>query len=28
EAWGVANRLDLVRPIIEQPEYNLFSRHK
>ncbi|KAI4983097.1 probable voltage-gated potassium channel subunit beta [Hordeum vulgare subsp. vulgare] len=28
EAWGVANRLDLVGPIVEQPEYNLFSRHK
>ncbi|KAI4963312.1 hypothetical protein ZWY2020_015043 [Hordeum vulgare] len=25
---GVANRLDLVGPIVEQPEYNLFSRHK
>lgn len=28
EAWGVANRLDLVGPIVEQPEYNLLSRHK
>nr|AAC50046.1 potassium channel beta subunit protein [Oryza sativa Japonica Group] len=28
EAWSVANRLDLVGPIVEQPEYNLFSRHK
>ncbi|KAG8369723.1 hypothetical protein BUALT_Bualt14G0043500 [Buddleja alternifolia] len=28
EAWGVAQRLDLVGPIVEQPEYNLFSRHK
>ncbi|KAL0376883.1 UNVERIFIED_CONTAM: putative voltage-gated potassium channel subunit beta [Sesamum calycinum] len=28
EAWGVAERLDLVGPIVEQPEYNLFSRHK
>lgn len=28
EAWAVANRLDLVGPIVEQPEYNLFSRHK
>ncbi|KAK9068727.1 hypothetical protein SSX86_012842 [Deinandra increscens subsp. villosa] len=28
EAWGVANRLDLVGPIVEQPEYNMFSRHK
>ena len=23
EAWSVANRLDLVGPIVEQPEYNL-----
>ncbi|XP_059292462.1 probable voltage-gated potassium channel subunit beta [Lycium ferocissimum] len=28
EAWSVAQRLDLVGPIVEQPEYNLFSRHK
>ncbi|RVW24372.1 putative voltage-gated potassium channel subunit beta [Vitis vinifera] len=28
EAWGVAERLDLVGPIVEQPEYNLLSRHK
>lgn len=28
EAWGVANRLDLLGPIVEQPEYNLFARHK
>ncbi|KAF6141134.1 hypothetical protein GIB67_006579 [Kingdonia uniflora] len=28
EAWGVANRLDLVGPIVEQPEYNLLNRHK
>jgi voltage-dependent potassium channel beta subunit len=28
EAWGVAQRLDLVGPIVEQPEYNLLSRHK
>lgn len=28
EAWAVANRLDLVGPVVEQPEYNLFSRHK
>jgi aryl-alcohol dehydrogenase-like predicted oxidoreductase len=28
EAWSVANRLDLVGPIVEQPEYNLLSRHK
>ncbi|MCD7445992.1 hypothetical protein HAX54_024696 [Datura stramonium] len=25
---GVAQRLDLVGPIVEQPEYNLLSRHK
>ncbi|KAG5074355.1 hypothetical protein JHK84_055586 [Glycine max] len=28
EAWAVAQRLDLVGPIVEQPEYNLLSRHK
>ncbi|KAK3005829.1 hypothetical protein RJ639_015687, partial [Escallonia herrerae] len=28
EAWGIAERLDLVGPIVEQPEYNLLSRHK
>ncbi|PHT78976.1 hypothetical protein T459_17028 [Capsicum annuum] len=28
EAWGVAQRLDLVSPIVVQPEYNLLSRHK
>lgn len=28
EAWSVANRLDLVGPIVEQPEYNLLNRHK
>lgn len=28
EAWAVASRLDLVGPVVEQPEYNLFSRHK
>ncbi|KAJ0871721.1 putative NADP-dependent oxidoreductase domain-containing protein [Helianthus annuus] len=28
EAWAVADRLDLVGPIVEQPEYNMFSRHK
>ncbi|KAJ3689066.1 hypothetical protein LUZ61_018230 [Rhynchospora tenuis] len=28
EAWAVADRLDLVGPIVEQPEYNLLSRHK
>ncbi|KAK1390722.1 putative voltage-gated potassium channel subunit beta [Heracleum sosnowskyi] len=28
EAWGVAEKLGLVGPIVEQPEYNLLSRHK
>ncbi|KAJ6961751.1 hypothetical protein NC652_000637 [Populus alba x Populus x berolinensis] len=28
EAWGIAERLDLVGPIVEQPEYNMLSRHK
>ncbi|KAM1746396.1 hypothetical protein ACFX11_013031 [Malus domestica] len=28
DAWGIAERLDLVGPIVEQPEYNLLSRHK
>ncbi|KAF8081165.1 hypothetical protein N665_0902s0018 [Sinapis alba] len=28
EAWGAAERLDLVGPIVEQPEYNMFARHK
>lgn len=28
EAWGIAKRLDLVGPIVEQPEYNLLTRHK
>ena len=28
EAWGMAQRLDLMGPIVEQPEYNLLSRHK
>eukprot|EP00250_Pteridium_aquilinum_P009292 c18574_g1_i1 orf=325-1182(+) len=28
EAWEVANRLDLIGPAVEQPEYNLFARHK
>ncbi|PIN17719.1 Voltage-gated shaker-like K+ channel, subunit beta/KCNAB [Handroanthus impetiginosus] len=28
EAWGVAERLDLVGPIVAQPVYNLLSRHK
>ncbi|KAF3972257.1 hypothetical protein CMV_004213, partial [Castanea mollissima] len=28
EAWAVVQRLDLLGPIVEQPEYNLLSRHK
>lgn len=28
EACAVAARLDLVGPLVEQPEYNLLSRHK
>ncbi|XP_059631202.1 probable voltage-gated potassium channel subunit beta [Cornus florida] len=28
EAWGVAQRLDLIGPIVEQPHYNLLHRHK
>lgn len=28
EAWEVANRLDMVGPAMEQPEYNMFARHK
>jgi voltage-dependent potassium channel beta subunit len=28
EAWSVAQRLDLVGPVVEQPEYNLLNRHK
>ncbi|CAJ2673645.1 unnamed protein product [Trifolium pratense] len=28
EAWSVAQRLDLIGPIVEQPEYNLLNRHK
>lgn len=28
EAWEVANRLGLIGPSVEQPEYNLFARHK
>jgi len=28
EAWGVAERLGLMGPIVEQPEYNLLSSHK
>jgi aryl-alcohol dehydrogenase-like predicted oxidoreductase len=28
EAWGVADRLGLIGPIVEQPEYNLLRREK
>ncbi|KAG0566058.1 hypothetical protein M758_7G033900 [Ceratodon purpureus] len=28
EAWEIANRLDMVGPAMEQPEYNMFSRNK
>lgn len=28
EAWEVANRLQLIGPAVEQPEYNLFARYK
>ncbi|KAK8944470.1 putative voltage-gated potassium channel subunit beta [Platanthera zijinensis] len=28
EAWAVAGRLDLVGPVVEQPEYNLLARRK
>eukprot|EP00249_Psilotum_nudum_P010344 c22484_g2_i1 orf=172-1038(+) len=28
EAWEVANRLGLIGPAVEQPEYNLLSRNK
>lgn len=28
EAWGIALRLDLIGPVVEQPEYNLLSRQK
>lgn len=28
EAWEVANRLDMVGPAMEQPEYNMFARNK
>ncbi|GAQ85578.1 potassium channel beta subunit 1 [Klebsormidium nitens] len=27
-AWGVAKRLNLIGPLVEQPEYNLFAREK
>ena len=28
EACSIAQRLDLIAPVVEQPEYNLLSRHK
>ncbi len=28
EAWGVADRLGLIGPAMEQPEYNLLNRKK
>ena len=28
QAWEVANRLDLIGPTMEQPQYNLFERQK
>lgn len=28
QAYEVANRLDLIGPTVEQPEYNLFARQK
>ena len=28
EAWGIADRLGLVGPAVEQPEYSLFARQK
>eukprot|EP00252_Welwitschia_mirabilis_P015454 TRINITY_DN3399_c0_g1_i2.p1 TRINITY_DN3399_c0_g1~~TRINITY_DN3399_c0_g1_i2.p1 ORF type:complete len:334 (+),score=52.74 TRINITY_DN3399_c0_g1_i2:208-1209(+) len=28
EAWEIAKKLDLIGPCCEQPEYNLFNRHK
>lgn len=27
-AWGVANRLNMIGPLMEQPQYNLLSREK
>ncbi|KAL3575926.1 hypothetical protein D5086_021209 [Populus alba] len=27
EAWGIAEKSDLVGPIVEQPLYNFLSRH-
>ena len=28
EAWGVANRLNLIGPLMEQPQYNMLARGK
>ena len=28
EAWGVANRLNLIGPLMEQPQYNMLAREK
>ncbi len=28
QAWEIANRLDLIGPAMEQPEYNLLARDK
>jgi hypothetical protein len=28
QAWAIADRLDLIGPAMEQPEYNLFERQK
>eukprot|EP00877_Chromochloris_zofingiensis_P001264 jgi/Chrzof1/11138/Cz05g25090.t1 len=28
EAWRIAEKLDLIGPAMEQPQYNLFERHK
>lgn len=28
QAWAVADRLGLIGPACEQPEYNIFHRHK
>ncbi len=28
QAWEVAERLDLVGPVMEQPEYNMFARSR
>lgn len=28
QAWRIAEKLDLIGPAMEQPQYNLFERHK